>query len=451
MGNHNCCFPLFSASSLVSNLQQHSAFETVGKNSDWLVLDQGSAGCGLTIVLTLHEASNLEGTIQWIRSNRDLLRNVLISTPRDSGQSQPLWSSPPARRLFDAIGSLQNLEVLLLHEIGDGTSNAIPIQLLAGVLKKQHLNLKQVYLVGSFEGEESDCSEFAKNLRQQQKLQSFALYGEGSTGFCLDRILTSVSQLPTLKCLYFHANMPTAVITDTMVQVGNMSQLESLTVHSCNIHSHNVVALANALQNSHRLKELTIFEAFEMFQHKGPSSVQALCDLLRTTQSIWNLQVWFGFAESEILNHFAKALRENQTVTNFETALIWTAYAEDTAKAFCDMLRTKNTRLTNLVLKGYKGPWRLPIYFFIRLNQLGRHRFVAEYDEISPQEWIEKLTNIPPLCPPDGDAENSSNAVALAAMEDEPSDKDWFAISWIYTFLRINPSLCSEGLAHHVA
>lgn len=440
----NCCsnFPAHLSVLLNnSSFGPASAFQTVEKNSDWLVLDQ--EGDGLTMVLTLQEDSRVVNTIQWIQNNGKLLRNILVTTSTktsSSSNSQPIWSAARIASLFVAIGSLEHLEVVLLHEIGTST-NPVPLRLLSGVLKKSQMTLKQMYLVGHFMADQAECQGFATQLSHQTKLQSFALYGNGSRDCIVDPILQAAATLTTLTSLYFHGNMPNPVQTDTMIQVGRMSNLETLTIHSCDIKSTNIVALAETLKTANVLKELTIFEAFEMFQGQT-SCVQALCQLLQKSSTLQSFHVWFGFADSPILKQFATVLSQNQnrntSLTNFETALIWTEYDDETAKEFYSMMQT-NYQLDNLVLRGYKGQWRLPIYFYVRLNQTGRKRFIERCEQMSSEEWIQMLTNVPTI------VGNDVEKKRVAALADAPNDKSWFATSWTYYYLRMNPSLCSNS------
>ena len=454
---------------------------------------------GLTIILTLQENSNIEKTTRWIQAHQDAIKNVLVSTPRPIGNhnntaamEQPAWASPAMTRLWHAIGSLSRLEVFLLHEIGT-TNNPVAVASLAQhVLATPHTHLKQAYLVGHFVGSEEDCVALGDALKRQPALKAFAMYGNASAEFRLDPILQAVTQLPTLKELQFHANMPHSLSSTTVEQVGSRisHQLTSLTIHSCDTNGYNVERLAQALESSTSLKELTVFEAFEVFQRQSTrpalfnhihdttedhddgdnnnskdskpegSCALALASLIRKTQSLERLYIWFGFcANSQVLVPFAQALAANTTISHFETALLWTDYDHETAHVFVDTLRHSNYQLQSFpLLIAYKGPWRLALYFFIRLNQLGRQKLVRScHDNVmTPNEWIQVLTTIPTLVDEDNNDNNnndvpttktkkatSSAAAVKAALEDAPAnDPDWFATSWIYYYLRLDPSLC---------
>jgi hypothetical protein len=430
----NCCFKLpipTHGNALLDSFDD--------SNNDWLVLDHDNGEGLLTMILTLEETSDLTKTKEFIEKHASMLKNVLFSKPRRSSSRQPTWTSPAVMNLLEAVGKLSHLEVLLLHEVGT-PSNPMPIHGLQKVVAQVHPQLKQTYLVGHFVGDTLDCVLFAASLKQQPQLQSFALYGNGSREFTLDPILQAVSELPTLKSLYFHGNMPNPLQSKTIQQVGAMTQLENLTIHSCDTSAQNLTALSKCLETSQSLKELTVFEAFEMFQGNKDNEEEedattltcadALCSLLVQSPSLEKVQVWFGFcSNSNVLKPFAKALAQNPRITHFETALLWTEYNDDTALEFVHLLR-KNVHMKRLKLCGYKGCWRLPLWFFLKLNQSGRGQYVKDMHSMTPQEWIDVLTNVPELT---GDTS--------MALEDAPEDDDWFALSWRYTYLRMQPSL----------
>lgn len=429
----NCCFKL----PIPTNNNGFDILDDENANKDWLVLDHDTGDGLLTMILTLEENSDLAKTQTFVETNSNLLKNILFSKPRRSG-TQPNWSSLGVTKLFQSIGRLPHLEVLLLHEVGT-SSNPIPIHGLQHIVNSVHAKLKQTYLVGHFIGDAKECTRFAESLQQQPQLQSFALYGNGSREFTLDPILKAVSQLDTLKYLYFHGNMPNPLGADTIQLVGNMAHLETLTIHSCDTNGHNLSALAKCFEKSKCLQELTVFEAFEMFQAEAESSTltsssscaTALCKLLLHSPSLCKVQIWFGFCtDSTVLQQFAAALAQNPRITSFETALLWTDYDDDTAQVFLDMLRG-NAHLTKLQLCGYKGCWRLPLWFYTRLNQTGRRHH--DPHQATDAEWLDLVTSVP--IPAWGEP-------TPAVLEDAPlNDPDWFELSWRYYYLRLQPSL----------
>lgn len=431
---------------------------------------------GLTIILTLQENSNVDETIRWIHKNADSVKNVLIGTPnrkpitnnRHQQQTPPLqpdWSSQRIGHLFEALASIPNLENLLLHEIGT-TDNPLPLSRICTILcrRKPHHQLKQCYLVGTFDGTIVDCQLLARGLQVQPKLKSFALYGTATPGFCLDPILKAAATLPTLHDLHFHGNMPHPLHADAISAVGKMTQLQTLTVHSCDVNGFNLATLAKLLESSTSLKELTVFEAFEVFQstdddndnnnlHLLPkdatvSCAAALYSLVQHSPSLEKVQIWFGFSKSaHVLIPFASALAQNPRIRCFETALLWTDYDETTASAFVDMLGSNNSSsnsisnhnssLRSFSLHNYQGPCQWPLAFYLRLNQTGRKTIEEQAESMSAVEWIDDvLTAIPQTGLSATTMESFGNYAPKHLQE------DWFDISWVYYYLRQNPSLC---------
>ncbi|CAB9520692.1 expressed unknown protein [Seminavis robusta] len=474
MGNHCCrALPFLTGGRRSAMLDDRDLV-------DWRVLGRGADGTsssvrgddngnssGLTIILNLLETSKIERTTAWLRSNSHVIRHVLMGRPRRPNddddahhQQQPNWSSEAMRHLFEAIGDIPKLEVLLMNEVGSA-ENPIPIRFLSQALDKRHSLLKQAYLSGHFDGNLADCELFASRISQQPQLQCFALYGNAQREFTLDPILQAVAALPTLRDLHFHANMPHPITSDTVLQVARIAQLEKLTIHSCDITGDNMATLATTLVGTATccLRELTVFEAFapnfaqqQQLPISNHASLEALTYLLKHSPSLRKVQIWFGFAaDSQILIPFAtQSLTHNPRITHFNTALLWTPkyYDEDVVETFVTMLAHHNTSLQHLRLYKYTGRWRLALYFYIRLNQTGRRAFVNTCEQMTTAEWIDTvLTAIPPLvASPSDPADDNHNDTSFLEQELLDGD-DWFQLSWIYYYMRLQPSIIETAVA----
>jgi len=482
----NCCFRI------VNPWPPNNLFEQSSESSrrDWLILDeedgitttttaiaaspftsQVAESRKLTIILTLQESSNINLSARWIQRNASCIRNVLIGSlpsqllsadlPQHNATrtrtTQPDWSSGEVAHLFRIISRLQNLEKLLLYDVGT-VSNPLPVQHLCRIFCRTspHAHLRQAYLVGNFEGDLVDCQLLATGLRRQPSLTKFALCGNGSHHFSIDPILRAVTALTTLKELHFHANMPLAIQTSTILAVGTMRHLTSLTVYSCDTNGANLALLCQQLEGLTSLKAFTIFEALQGLQPQSTEKsivgtslsdkaapipgncLPLLYSLVRNSPSLDKIQVWFGFSQSSrVLQPLADALRDNTKITSFETALLWTDYDDETAQAFVEMLRQGyGSRLKRLQLHNYRGKWQWPLAFFVRLNETGRYDIQQREEFMTRNEWMQTcLINIPPGL-------DEVTMASVSANNSTGLSEDWFSVSWIYYYLRRNPSFC---------
>jgi len=265
-----------------------------------------------------------------------------------------------------------------------------------------------------------------------------------------------VTALTTLKELHFHANMPLAIQTSTILAVGTMRHLTSLTVYSCDTNGANLALLCQQLEGLTSLKAFTIFEALQGLQPQSTEKsivgtslsdkaapipgncLPLLYSLVRNSPSLDKIQVWFGFSQSSrVLQPLADALRDNTKITSFETALLWTDYDDETAQAFVEMLRQGyGSRLKRLQLHNYRGKWQWPLAFFVRLNETGRYDIQQREEFMTRNEWMQTcLINIPPGL-------DEVTMASVSANNSTGLSEDWFSVSWIYYYLRRNPSFC---------
>ena len=212
---------------------------------------------------------------------------------------------------------------------------------------------------------------------------------------------------------------------------------------------------------------------------------------------------------SNVLIPFAKALANNphQKLKSFETALLWSNYDQDaTAQAFVDVLSNSNTAINakghgtnaNVSLQSlslgssnskktahlnsdtYHGKWQWSLTFYLRLNQTGRQQIQERSESMTSREWIEEVLTtsvIPksgvsskqlalfrrqqeqqknihllessrPLCCPSRRRRHRCHHVDSDGEldDDDGADEDWFILSWIYYYLRQNPSMCYMNL-----
>ena len=202
----------------------------------------------------------------------------------------------------------------------------------------------------------------------------------------------------------------------------------------------------------------------------------------------------------------ALADNPHQKLKSFETALLWSDYDQDaTAQAFVDVLSNTNTatnlkgrssnanvslqslslgssnskKTAHLNSDTYHGKWEWSLTFYLRLNQTGRQKIQERSESMTSQEWIEEVlttsvipesgvsskqlalfrrqnheeqltinlleSSRPPCCPRRRRRHRCRHLTSDGELDDDDgdgADEDWFIISWIYYYLRQNPSMC---------
>lgn len=350
-----------------------------------------------TIKLELDDSFSVVDMVEEIEA-MDTVKSLQLCCFSNPHQATK-WSSKEAEAIYQAIGSLDQLEELTLS-----LTNHEPVRMLAVMMNQPQCRLKHLCLQWmQLDGSQQSFEEFATVLTKQQSLECVELREchlapasrrmSEPAATSVDALMMALTSLPHLQTLIVQSSDKSGSMgllsTHTLEALCCSSNLHTLDLSAFRVANHQLVAMARSLHNNAQLQQLYLGEV-----NLETSRAFPITSLVHMDSNLTNLHFRLpadgnnkGMIEA-FMTDVANSLHKNTSLKELDVRLNGQVQmiGPRIEKAFALMLRYNNV-LQQLHLNGYIGRCRKAIDFYLRLNKIGRRHFVENFEFRS--KWME--------------------------------------------------------------